>query len=132
MRLRNEQPFFEGDTEMNKITWHQTRSGVHYATTFPQREENNRSGVLIAMALAGLSGALVGLGLGLIFAPKAHAADYYPPAYYVPQPRPVYAPPVVVEPPSAVIVQPRCRTERTTEHDDILQTNDYTEREICD
>ena len=35
--------------------------------------------------------------------------------------------PVVVTP-----AQPRCRVVRETEHDDILDTNDWVEHEVCD
>lgn len=44
-------------------------------------------------------------------------------------------PPVVIEEQPPVIVapsQPRCRVVRETQHDDILDTNNYTEREECD
>jgi len=44
-------------------------------------------------------------------------------------------PPMVVEEPPPVVavpVGPRCHVVRETEHDDILGTDDWTEREVCD
>jgi hypothetical protein len=67
------------------------------------------------------------LVLLFLVASPAMAIDYI----YPPPPPP---PAVVVEPPPPVVVAPRpgCRLVRETKHDDILDTNDYVEREECD
>lgn len=47
----------------------------------------------------------------------------------------IYPPPVVVEEPPPVVavpVEPRCHVVRETKHDDILDTDDWTEHEVCD
>ncbi|TPV98758.1 MAG: hypothetical protein USCAAHI_01790 [Beijerinckiaceae bacterium] len=62
--------------------------------------------------------------------PPVLAADYdYSPGAEL------RAPPVLVQPPPVVVFpspQARCHTERTTEHDGILDTDNWTEREVCD
>ena len=63
-----------------------------------------------------------------LVASPAMAADYIyqePPVVVAPRP------PVVIEEPHVSIV-PRCHVVRETKHDDILGTDDWTEREVCD
>ena len=68
-----------------------------------------------------LTGAMFLLGV------SAHAQGYYVPA---PPPQP----PLIEEEPPPVVVAPprRCHVVRETKHDDILDTNDWVEHEVCD
>jgi hypothetical protein len=67
----------------------------------------NNGPFLVALAIASLSGALVGFVLCLLTV-KAHAADYYPGAQY-------YAPPPVYAEPAPVII-PEQSSPRTARH----------------
>jgi hypothetical protein len=75
------------------------------------------------------------VGAMFLFGVSVHAADFYevapppPPVVVHPMPPAVVVHPV---PPILVPVEPRCHTVRETSHDDILDTNDWVEHEICD
>jgi hypothetical protein len=58
---------------------------------------------------------------------RARAAEYYDPP-----PPPVYEPPPAVVVPPVVVPQKRFRHEHIVEHDDILDTNNWIDREICE
>lgn len=52
------------------------------------------------------------------------------PYVFYPSPPP---PPVIVQPPAVLVpIEPRCHHERVTVHDDILDTDNWTDREVCD
>jgi len=67
------------------------------------------------------------------FGISVHAQDYYrtmpppPPVVIEEQPPIIVRPPIVLTPP-----EPRCHIVRETRHDDILDTNDWVEHEVCD
>ncbi len=70
------------------------------------------------------------VGAILLLDVRVHAQGYYPyepPVVVTPPPMVVRPPPVVVAPPES-----RCHIVRETRHDDILDTNDWVEREVCD
>ena len=80
----------------------------------------------------GLKVAIAGL-IFLALCRHLFAADVVVP---LPRQYPVpVAPPMVIAPPPPVVIvpqEPRCRVVRETTHDDILNTNDWVEREVCD
>jgi len=63
------------------------------------------------------------------------AVGYYTyddaPVHVVPPP-PVVVAPAIPAPPVVVVPEPRCRVVRETQHDDILNTDNWVEREECD
>jgi len=71
--------------------------------------------------------------IGAAIVTPVAAADYVqlpPPPIVVERPPPVVIAP---SPPTVFIApEPRCHTVRETKHDDILDTNDWVESEVCD
>ena len=69
------------------------------------------------------------VGTMFLFGVSVRAQGYH----YGPPPMAAPPPPVIVQPPAVLVpAEPRCRIVRETHHDDILDTNNWTEREVCD
>jgi len=69
------------------------------------------------------------VGVMYLFGVSAHAQ------YYPPRPLPPRPPEIIEEDGPPVVwgqIVPNCRIVRETQHDDILNTNNYVEREECD
>lgn len=81
---------------------------------------------------------IAAVGVMFWFGVSVHAQDYYPyraapPVVVAPPPVVVApAPPVIVNQPVVLTPEPRCHVVRETQHDDILDTNDWVEHEVCD